>query len=154
MKALSSAVLILLTLGLSAQAAGARSQAVTLDPHRSICANGYVRMLEVSGVEEAYSAGLYPWLRATIDQTGFKPGEYPRVTAYYNGGGAADQKWSALLNTLQQAYLSRSPVIIYHAFLGGVCQDDAAHLTVQLCESQAACNGVTSLDAGDDPADQ
>ena len=118
MKALSSAVLILLTLGLSAQAAGARSQAVTLDPHRSICANGYVRMLEVSGVEEAYSAGLYPWLRATIDQTGFKPGEYPRVTAYYNGGGAADQKWSALLNTLQQAYLSRSPVIIYHAFLG------------------------------------
>ncbi len=150
MNATKTAILTVLALGLSAPASEGRSQTVTLDPHRRVCAAGYVRMLEVSGVEEARSAGLFPWVRTTIDQTGFKGGDEPEVTAYYQNQGAADQKWAALLNTLQQAYLSRSPVIIYSVTSAGVCQGDARHFTVKLCESQAACNGVTSLSAPDD----
>lgn len=142
--------LAILLLSAPVQAAHGAPKAPTLDPRQRICANGYIRTLEVSGVEDATGAGAYPWLRVTVDQTGFAGGGTAQVTAMYHDDSAGVERWSALLDTVQQAYLSRASVVIYNTFSGGSCQDFARNLTVQLCLNEVDCKGVTAAPSPND----
>ncbi len=136
-------------LSLSAPATQARqaAQAVgSVDPYKNVCASGYVKSLEVSGVEKV-GEGWYPWLIATIDQTGFQTGGTTTVNTYFTGDQQGDKKWALLLGAFQTAYLSRVPIQVFSPSATAPCAAFPRDLTVRLCTSEADCGGVQTATA-------
>lgn len=144
MTTIKATALGLALLGLSLQTSYAAPVAPTSNPYARVCANGYVKTLEVSGVE-GVGPGWYPWLIATIDQTGFQGGGTTTVNTYYTGDREGDKKWALILGAFQTAYLSRVPIVVYSASDDQPpCMDYPRAFTVKLCTSEADCNGVQS----------
>ncbi len=121
-----------------------------VDPYRNICASGYVKSLEVSGVENV-GQGWYPWLIATIDQTGFQGGGTTTVNTYFTGDQQGDKKWALILGAFQTAYLSRVPIRVYSPNATAPCVAYPRDLTVRMCTNEVDCGGVRTVAGADTP---